>query len=114
MERGVVFDDHPPNTLYDAERGFTDIDYHLVNNPNKKLDIVEAAKTVVRSLDLTEQHLYEPDSNKRELYNERKMYLRERINRYMMERFNNVDYKEIRAAFIHSIAWRQASAPQIK
>jgi len=114
MERGVVFDDHPPNTLYDSDQGFTDIDYHLVTSTNKKVDIVEAAKTVVRSLDLTEQHLYEPDSDKRELYDEKKMYLRERINHYMIERFNEDDYKEIRAAFIYSIAWRQASAPQIK
>ena len=114
MEKGVVFDDHPPNTLYDPEQGFTDIDYHLANSTNKKVDVVDAAKTVVRSLDLTEQHLYESDSDKRKLYEERKMFLRERINSYMMERFNENDYKEIRAAFIHSIAWRQASAPQIK
>jgi len=111
MKEGVVFDNHPPNILYDQEEGFTDIDYHLAKNPSKEVDRVEAMKTIAGSFDLTEQHLYESDSLKKEVYGDRKMALRERVNRYMMEHFSAEEYKKVRAALVFSIAWRQAGAP---
>lgn len=110
MRKGIAFDNHPDNILYSQDEGFIDIDYHVAKNPSTEADRVEAMKTIAGSFDLTEQYLYEEDVAKKELYGNRMMALRERVNRYMMEHFSAEEYKEVRAALVFSIAWRQAGA----
>ncbi len=107
MQRGIQFDNHPANILYDSEQGFTDIDYHLAKEPYTEVSRLEAMKTVLGSLDLTEVHLYEENPDTRQQNEVKKTALHKRMNKYMEETFSKSDYDQLWNALVHNVNWRQ-------
>lgn len=107
MERGIQFDSHPANVLYDREQGFTDIDYHITQSSSETVNLFEAMKTIIGSLDLTELHLYEKDSTRQEQYEDLKIALLKRVNNYMKEKFNEDEYHQLWQHLVGVVAWRK-------
>jgi hypothetical protein len=107
MERGIQFDSHPANVLYDREQGFTDIDYHIAQSSSETVNLFEAMKTIIGSLDLTELHLYEKDSIRQVQYEDLKIALLKRVNNYMKEKFNEDEYHQLWQHLISVVAWRK-------
>lgn len=109
MEAGLQFDAHPGNILYEPDSGFTDIDYHVVQQPYEAVNKLEAMKTILGSLDLTEKYLYEKESEKRQAYEGRSLALLRRINTYMENKFSPEEYRELWDSLVVTVSMRKAA-----
>jgi hypothetical protein len=86
--RGIKFDAHYDNLLYDPESGFTDIDYGIAG---AAFDKVEAMASIISSLELTEHELYEDDPMRRAQNEQQKVAVWQRLNTYIRANFNSWD-----------------------
>jgi len=107
MEAGIQFDSHPDNIIYDEVNGFTDIDYHALKELPGEVTRVDAMKTIIGSLDLTETHLYEEDEIKSRVYEGKKIALWKRVTTYIEGEFTKDEYDEIWTELVSKVNARQ-------
>ncbi|MBP7837672.1 Fic family protein [Candidatus Saccharibacteria bacterium] len=110
VSRGVQFDIHPGNIMYDPNIGFTDIDFHIATESSKQPhDRISSMVSVLASLECVGKVIYEHDKKIADGYEKSGLAVRRRMIKYIESHFSNEDYINIRERWVVQISMTKAA-----